>query len=341
MNLFSAESDTPTNILRLTKAISCEDEQGVQQVLLYDAGVGTTPGIVDVITGGLMGVGLDANIVQLYTFLCLNYEEGDEIYLFGFSRGAYTVRSLAGMIRKSGLVRRENIDFVREAYELYRYGGDCETFRELHGSRVPIKALVCFDTVGALGMPQTILGISIPRLFKSAFEFHDTNLNEDIENGIHILSIDENRNAYSPTRMEPSKIRGKTQVTSKFFWGSHSGVGGGKQSEQAASDTTLLFLVSELRRRGCELCFNETMLPDKLPKVDRDFVPVRDSLRTRLIRFITGGGCRQIPSVDMVHWSGVRRFQEVQAYRPGALQLFERELKKLNWTVMKANVEKR
>ena len=163
--------------------------------MFYDPGLGTAGGLSDRIMGGSVGDGIDRNIQQLYTFLALNYDEGDEIYMFGYSRGAYTVRSLAGLIYDAGLVRRDQVQWVAEAYQLYRddVGPDSEravAFRGAHGSRVPIKLVACFDTVGALGPP---LGGILQRFNDSRYGFHDTVLGENIENGIHIMSIDEDR----------------------------------------------------------------------------------------------------------------------------------------------------
>lgn len=177
-------------------AIEREDADGIQQVIFYDSGVGTE-GAVDKVLGGGLGEGIDINIKELYTFLALNYDDGDEIYLFGFSRGSYTVRSLAGLIYESGLVRRDHIQWVHEAYELYRNNEDVESeeavdFRAAHGERVPIKLLACFDTVGSLGLPFE--GPSfIGRFQRERYQFHSTTLNPLIENAIHMLSIDEDR----------------------------------------------------------------------------------------------------------------------------------------------------
>lgn len=189
------ENKEPTNILKLTKAIKREDDEGVQQVIFYDSGVGTQ-GTVDKYVGGAFGVGIEQNIKELYTFLALNYDDGDEVYLFGFSRGSYTVRSLVGLIYESGLCRREEIHAVNGAYELYRKNEDVESedaqdFRKLHGDRIPIKLLVCFDTVASLGVP---LGKKFFGNFnKNHFGFHTTTLNDSVENAIHMLSIDEDR----------------------------------------------------------------------------------------------------------------------------------------------------
>lgn len=177
-------------------AIEREDADGTQQVIFYDSGVGTQ-GAVDKIVGGGLGEGIDINIKELYTFLALNYDDGDEVYLFGFSRGSYTVRSLAGLIYESGLVRRDHIQFLNEAYELYRENEDVESeravsFRQEHGERIPIKLVACFDTVGSLGLPFE--GPSfIGRFQRERYQFHSTKLNPMIENAIHMLGIDEDR----------------------------------------------------------------------------------------------------------------------------------------------------
>lgn len=185
----------PTNILQLALSIEAEDAAGVQQLVFYDAGVGTDNGTLDKVVGGAMGAGLDKNIIQLYSFLAQNYEPGDEIYLFGFSRGAYTVRSVAGMMNVVGLVRRKKIQWVQEAYNLYRNRKledpdpiSCRTFRSNYGERVPIKLLMCFDTVGSLGLPVS----GLPGSFDSKrYAFHNTTLSPRIENAIHALSIGE------------------------------------------------------------------------------------------------------------------------------------------------------
>lgn len=188
--------------MKLTKAIAREDTSGTQQVVFYDAGLGTDHTTYDYYVGGFLGVGIDINIQQLYTFLCLNYDSGDEVYLFGYSRGAYTVRSLAGLIHTCGLVRRRHLHKVGEAYKLYRKegsqldaDGSVKKFREDYGERIKIKLLCCFDTVGSLGIPETVFGMTMPKAWRKQYEFHSTEINEDIEHAIHCLSIDEERNS--------------------------------------------------------------------------------------------------------------------------------------------------
>lgn len=193
-----AESETPSNVARLASAIKQRADDGCVQLVMYDPGVGTS-GYADRFIGGLFGVGIDTNIVQLYTFIASNYEPGDEIYLFGFSRGAYTVRSLAGVMRCAGLLRVEHLQRVWQAYELYRSHGDHVDddamlhFRKAYARRVPIALLACFDTVGALGIPVEIFGVDIPPRFRKRYQFHNTSPSVDVLNAIHVVSIDEDR----------------------------------------------------------------------------------------------------------------------------------------------------
>lgn len=189
------ENPVPTNILKLSVAIDAEDSAGIQQLVFYDAGIGTDNGVLDRAMGGVFGAGIDKNIIQLYTFLALNYEDGDEIYMFGFSRGAYTVRSVAGMMSVVGLVRRKDVQNIQEAYDLYRNRSlddpdpkACQEFRAKFGTHPPIKLLMCFDTVGSLGLPFA----GLPGAFDSKkYRFHNITLNDQIENAIHCLSVGE------------------------------------------------------------------------------------------------------------------------------------------------------
>lgn len=119
-------SPYPTNVVKIAQSIK-PSSQGISQIVFYDEGVGAGNSAEkvlaegDKILGGAFGLGIDNNIQNAYRFLCLNYEPNDEIYLFGFSRGAYTVRSLAGLIRCSGgLLRLQDIRKAPTLYEIYR-----------------------------------------------------------------------------------------------------------------------------------------------------------------------------------------------------------------------------
>src|ERR671933_959348 len=110
-------SPYPSNIVKLAQAVKPIASDGVPQIVFYDEGIGTDS---NKLLGGATGLGIDRNIEDAYRFLSLNYVAGDEIYMFGFSRGAYTVRSLAGMIYCAGLLSRRNVTMASQAYELYR-----------------------------------------------------------------------------------------------------------------------------------------------------------------------------------------------------------------------------
>ena len=116
----------PTNVGKLAQAVLPRDENGTAQIVLHLDGVGTGAGTVaitrriDQLAGGAFGIGVSERIALAYRFLVLNYEPGDEIYIFGYSRGAYTARSLGGMVRRCGILERNNASEVDEAMALYR-----------------------------------------------------------------------------------------------------------------------------------------------------------------------------------------------------------------------------
>jgi hypothetical protein len=190
-------------------AINLEDGNGVQQIVFYGAGLGTSEN-ENKNNAGLFGSGIDKHIKDLYTFLLTNYDDGDEVYMFGFSRGAYTVRSLAGLILHSGLGRRDQLRFVEEAYEAYR-NRIAPTLSEMKDfRRIPITLLACFDTVGALGIPGMLSVLN-----RDKYEFHNTTLSEYIQNAVHIMSIDEHRESAYRVRLPNRNLAAKLRTRAK------------------------------------------------------------------------------------------------------------------------------
>jgi uncharacterized protein (DUF2235 family) len=203
----------------------------MEQLVFYDPGVGTG-NILDRWTGGAFGVGLSDNIQDGYQFLLHNYGAGDEIFLFGFSRGAYTARSLAGLIRKCGLLQKRYSHRIVDAYNIYRIregGADSDraaTFRKRYSNfPIPIKLVGVWDTVGALGLPGGLFRSTLGRKYK----FHDTELSSTIEYAYHALAIDEKRKFFAPTLFhQTTKGLDKAQTLEQvWFPGVHSDVGGG------------------------------------------------------------------------------------------------------------------
>src|SRR6185437_13398424 len=108
-----------TNVQKIFEVIAKRDGD-ILQIKHYDNGVGVIGTAVTRAVNGALGVGLSDNIINAYKFIVWNYEPGDELYLFGFSRGAYTVRSLAGMIRRCGILKKQDLCLIKETYDFYR-----------------------------------------------------------------------------------------------------------------------------------------------------------------------------------------------------------------------------
>jgi uncharacterized protein (DUF2235 family) len=256
----------PTNVVKTAQAIAPIAKDGRDQIVYYAEGVGTRQmnsklSLVDWLTklgGGGLGLGIDNKIQDAYRFLCLNYNEGDEIYLFGFSRGAYTVRCLAGLIYNSGLPRCKYVRKIPEAYEIYRdrgretapRGPAAVSFRNSYGDRVPIKALCCWDTVASMGLPDLLPGVKLDAEFNKRYAFHDSKINHTIEHAFHAVALDENRKVFDYTAME-SDVPG--QLSQVWFPGGHGAVGGGTMEERGLSDGALQWMFDNVKALHLDL----------------------------------------------------------------------------------------
>lgn len=243
----SPEKGLPTNVLRLSRAIAPLDMKKREQVVFYDWGVGTDR---KKLSGGATGAGIDKNIQDCYRFIVHNYDPGDEIFLFGFSRGAYTARSAAGMIHNCGILRSEHLDMLDAAVDLYRSDvrpSDQSSidFREAysHPDRA-IKFVGVWDTVGSLGIPGTVANW----LGRRHSEFHDVQLNGSVENAVHALAIDERRRSFRPTIWERS-ANFTGDLRQRWFAGVHSDIGGGYGAD-ALSDIALEWMVERAEQCG-------------------------------------------------------------------------------------------
>lgn len=250
-----ADNTTVSNVEKIARTIQLEPEQaaGVQQMVLYLPGVGTAGYQTDKILGGAFGLGLTNNVLNAYRFLSINYQPGDEIFIIGFSRGAYTARSLAGMVGKVGLLTREAMigGHLPEAGQRYRHRGEWpqewsspEQFRAEHcHPSVPITFLGVFDTVGALGVPG-VLG--------KRHQFHDVELGDAVRVARQALAVDEPRMKFEPCLWlapPPDKPQQPGRIKQVWFEGAHSDVGGGYE-EAGLSDTALLWMAAEAQAQG-------------------------------------------------------------------------------------------
>ena len=307
---------SPTNVVKTALSVAERDPGGSAQLVYYDKGVGTA--WRDRLTGGAFGYGLSDNIRQAYGYLVDHYEPGDDIFLFGFSRGAYTARSTAGFIRNCGLLRREHASRIDEAYALYRRrdddshptGAEAQIFRRMYAQEIRITFIGVWDTVGALGIPWSIL-----RVFNRRLEFHDVKLSSYVKNAFQALAIDERRRIFVPAIWEKQPHASDQVLEQVWFAGVHSNVGGG-YADTGLSD--IAFLWMKTKAEGCGLVFREDYVKANIhPDVSG---VLRDS-RTGMYRLIPGY-LRPIGAVkdgaEAAHRSAVDRMErrEDPVYRP-------------------------
>ncbi len=251
----------PSNVVKLARAVLPQASDGANQVVFYDMGVGTDEGISNKILGGALGKGLTKNILDCYQFIVHNYNPGDDIFLFGFSRGAYTVRSLAGFIGRCGLLTKADAYYIPDAFNHYRLKipnpvneENIRIFREgvKYKSRttpttdVDIEFLGVWDTVGALGIPSIF---SLKE--RKKHNFHDVKLGKNVKNAYHALAIDEMRKPFAPTLWEFQNFPDQT-MEQVWFAGVHTNIGGGYDNDGLAN-CALRWMLNKAKLSGLEV----------------------------------------------------------------------------------------
>jgi len=311
----------PTNVTKVARAVRPSAQDGTYQVVYYHDGVGTG-GAMDKVTGGAFGDGMEENIRNLYRFIVYNYEPNDELYLFGFSRGAFTVRSLVGFMHKVGLIEKDDDYYVPEIYACYEgnKGPGSEewtkAFHNVRGTRPcpPIRLVGVWDTVGALGAPGLIGQI----FNRDRYKYHDVGINDRIENAVHALAIDERRKPFAPdiwTR--PAGWRGTLEQA--WFPGVHSNVGGGYAPDGLANEA-LHWMVEKAEQLGLEFdasylshflpCFN-SLLVDSMTVAYRVMGPIERKLG------------EHVADGETVHQSAIDRMNlPACAYGPNNLRTY-------------------
>ena len=318
----SAGAPCPTNVVKLAYRIAKRSADGTSQIIFYDQGVGTGNAI-DRLTGGAFGDGLEDNIFDAYRFLIANYEPGDEIFLFGFSRGAFTARSIAGMIRKCGVLERRHVQLYVEALKLYHDPGvhpddkHALDFRDKHSccgrDAIAIKYIGVWDTVGSLGIPLR----GLRSLTRKKYLFHDTELSGTVEFAFHALAIDEQREPFQPT-LWAEKPKPNQTMEQVWFAGVHSDVGGG-YAETALSDIPLQWMMDNAKRAG--LAFDDQVILAR-PLSGKASGTLHDSRKgfynlARPFNRAIGLGATQ-----SVHPSVLDRWDQTASYRPGNLRTY-------------------
>lgn len=245
------EKDDWTNVARMYEAIDNGPvEDGVEQIVKYFPGVGTA--FIGKILGGSFGYGLSDIIKQGYLWCSENYRDGDEIFVFGFSRGAYSARSFVSMLHEVGGVLKKPSEghvteaLVEQAYKLYRNDMKpshpvMKAFANEHCYPVRVKMLGVWDTVGALGVPDSAFKsntwygpalnlLSFTPLSRKNYMFHDQNLSCIVDEAYHALAIDEHREDFAPTLWDAMREENKV-LEQCWFVGSHCNCGGGIEGD--------------------------------------------------------------------------------------------------------------
>ncbi len=312
-----------TNVSRLYAAICASNSDSDEpQLKYYDEGVGTDLG--SRLTGGAFGVGLTKNIRQGYEWLMQHYQPNAKLFLFGFSRGAYTARSLAGMIGRCGILdpdanhsswgctKNDIKEIVHDITQLYKEGNvdgrDIKPLLSNATRSAEIHFMGVWDTVGALGVPFKFL--------KVADAFHDTELGPHVRNAFHAVAIDEHRKDYQATLWTSEPQKGQ-DVEQRWFPGAHANVGGGYRDD-LLPDKPLAWIVKKAQDRG--LAIDST--PFRLDNNEYRS-PVRDSFSEflgGLYKWVTFNSRYYRPigttSTEVIDESAFRKWRADTSYRP-------------------------
>lgn len=238
-----------TNVYKLFNMIEDRTER---QITFYDRGLGTG---WRKLTGTACGMGITKNILECYQFIFEHYSAGDQLYLFGFSRGATTVRSLSGFIHLFGILPKSRPELIKRAYKIYKMRDQAKRLelaaalvKQHHNHWCSIKFLGVWDTVAALGIPIKWLDVIIDQIPLFHHEFHNLRLSESVQNACQALAIDEERLTFHPMLWDEKLLECQT-MKQVWFCGMHTDVGGGYQ-EQELSDIPLVWLVAEAKEHG-------------------------------------------------------------------------------------------
>jgi uncharacterized protein (DUF2235 family) len=313
----------PTNVTKLARAVRPRDRNGVDQVVFYHDGLGTR-GPLDKFTGGAFGDGIEANIRNLYRFIVYNYEPGDELFFFGFSRGAFTVRTLAGFMKRLELIEKDDDYWVPELYACYENnkGPGTPEWQRAHQrikNKRPcpsIKMIGVWDTVGALGAPG-VIGKVASAVNGNKYDYHDVTLNDTIQHAYHALAIDERRKPFKPNLWtRPAGWNGRLEQG--WFPGVHSNVGGGLTPDGLANEA-LHWIVDKARALNME--FDDAYLQHFQPHYE---TKLHDSmsLKYRIFGPYDRPIGEHLQDGEFVHRAALDRWKRIATYRPKKLIAF-------------------
>ncbi len=340
----------PTNVVRFAYRVAKRDAKGIAQIVYYDQGVGTGNSL-DRLSGGALGKGLEANIHDAYRFLLANYEFGDELFVLGFSRGAFTARSLVGMVRKCGILHQKHARHYSAATQLYcNHEGPNDPgpsdFRDKYctygNTDIKVQFIGVWDTVGALGIP--VAGLRwLTNIDK--YQFHDTELSSTVVNACHALAIDEHRGPFLPAIWE-AWDKPNQNIEQVWFCGAHSDVGGGYGKTKVAntsgqvafnpqlSDISLEWMLGKAQAAG--LAFDPDVLAIN-PLVIDPLAEIHDSKtgfynvaashdRVIGLSIKAQKPTDELDTTQTLHPSVLQRWDNDKKYRPASLKNYFKKI---------------
>ena len=336
---------SPAEVVQKDGVRSCGGRavDGSEVLLFYDQGVGTD--WFSRLVGGAAGIGLSDNVRDAYHFLGQNFVPGSEIYVFGFSRGAYTARSLCGFIKAAGLLARPSVKDVWRAYmDCYataprigarprgwspervrswlaekagdavgQLGGEAVASLARHPG-VKIRFIGVYDTVGALGVPLA----GTTNVNEPIVGFHDTALGDSVEHAVQALAVDERRGPYVPTlwtqAADAASLAGQS-VLQVWFPGVHSDIGGG-YGDKGIGNITWDFMMRQAVRHGLVIDPAQPTPPldlEPLPAQHESFDDTWKALSAKL-KFVPEGVRSVGPNVVGPHGDALLAAGEVRLH---------------------------
>ena len=268
--------ETNTNVVKIYQAIDFDDEASPDQIAFYDPGVGTNKprssltrlqASVSKLLGLALGEGVFRNIADAYHYLMVNYEDGDRVYIFGFSRGAYTARALCGLLHMLGLLRAGNTNLIPYALALYRkripankgkrqkHFKIAEDFKRTYSRECRPHFIGVWDTVKTVGIWDAL---KVATKLQTALPY--TYEMPGVSYGRHAISIDERRSRFRTNLWQPHVSNDMQQV---WFAGVHCDVGGG-YPESGLSDFALRWMLLGAQHQGLRV------RPDVLASIHPD-----------------------------------------------------------------------
>lgn len=280
---------SPTNVVKLYNALAERDANGIEQLKYYHPGVGADGGILNSIAGGAVGAGISNHIRSAYHWIATHYAPGDEIFIYGFSRGAFTARSLGGLLGR-GLLNLSPAQ-VSSANSWTRTAAAYEAYRDskadwaepgwafFDDQKTPIRFIGVWDTVGALGVPDDL---EILNLFDNPrkWRFHDTKLGDHVQTARHAMALDERRACFTVTRW--SNAADHPDAQEMWFPGVHSDVGGGYATTDL-SDGALIWMFEQSEAAGVAFRdgVRDTLKPNPLGVMHNSYKGAFAKLRSR------------------------------------------------------------